>query len=313
MLTRGIIEVYKIGVPAVLLAPRYVTKPLGRLRMSDHTSLRRCTQCGESKPATTEYFYVDRSNKAGLTPQCIACRKAAWAANADVRNARARQKWADNREEINARLRARRAANRDAYNERTRQWKAANREKVNQANREWHAKNREAISEKARAKREANPQWAKDRANRWYVRHKESELPRRRELRQGNLTQYRKSGAAKERARQARKAELPSSYTTKQWQAALDYFGGCCAACGRQPGLFHTLAMDHWIPVSSPNCPGHIATNIVPLCHGMGGCNNSKSNQEPLEWALQKFGKRKGKEVVARIQTYFDAISIRGG
>lgn len=279
--------------------------------MSDHTSLRRCTQCGESKPATTEHFYVDRSNKAGLTPQCIACRKAAWAAKADVRNSRARQKWADNREAINTRKRELHAANREARNERSRLWKAANREKVNQANREWHAKNREEIAAKARAKREADPQQAKDRANRWYAKHRDTELPRRRELRLANLTASRQAGVVKQQAREARKAEIPSSFSAEQWQSALDYFSGCCAACGRSPGLFHTLAMDHWIPLSSPICPGHIATNIVPLCHGLDGCNNSKSSADGTQWAIEKFGKRKGTEIVTRILAYFGAISTR--
>jgi bacterioferritin-associated ferredoxin len=116
-------------------------------------------------------------------------------------------------------------------------------------------------------------------------------------------------------AMQRRKARclcLPDTLTEKNWDHALEYFHGCCAVCGRQLNdLFgeHTAAMDHWIPLSSPDCPGTVTTNIIPLCHGIDGCNQSKGAREPLAWLKWKFGKRKAKQILKRIQAYFDSIS----
>lgn len=117
--------------------------------------------------------------------------------------------------------------------------------------------------------------------------------------------------------REARIKSLPIAFDHSEWQRALEYFNGCCAVCGRQLNdLFgeHTAAADHWIPLASSDCPGTIPTNIVPLCHGVGGCNNSKSNTQPYEWLVSKFGKRKAAEINARIQAYFDYVkSLTGG
>jgi hypothetical protein len=111
--------------------------------------------------------------------------------------------------------------------------------------------------------------------------------------------------------RRARKLALPDYFTILDWQYALDYFNDCCAACGRQlTDLFgtHKANADHWIPLASPDCPGTVPGNIVPLCGGEGGCNNSKSDKDPEEWLIARFGKRKGKAILQRINAYFDWI-----
>lgn len=105
--------------------------------------------------------------------------------------------------------------------------------------------------------------------------------------------------------RRDREQAKPTNFTENQWKYALNYFGGCCAVCGRPPGLWHIIAMDHWIPLSNDNCPGTTIGNIVPLCHGQDGCNNSKKDRLPQEWLIWKFGKRKAKSIEARIMEYF--------
>lgn len=108
-----------------------------------------------------------------------------------------------------------------------------------------------------------------------------------------------------------RKDKLPATLSPSDWRHALDYFHGCCAVCGRQlKDLFgeHTAAMDHWIPLSSPDCPGTVPTNIVPLCHGVGGCNNQKGNKNPQQWLEGKFSKRKSDEISRLIQNYFNSL-----
>lgn len=107
--------------------------------------------------------------------------------------------------------------------------------------------------------------------------------------------------------RAAEKRGLCADFTLQDWNAALDYFDNHCAACGRQPGLWHTLAMDHWIPLSSQDCPGTVPWNMVPLCHGQGGCNNSKHKRNARVWLIDKFGKRKGMAILRRIETYLES------
>jgi hypothetical protein len=115
------------------------------------------------------------------------------------------------------------------------------------------------------------------------------------------------------RNRRARKRGLPNTFTIEQWEQALNYFDGCCAICGRQLndmfGEFKAAA-DHWIPLSyqGDDNPGTVATNIIPLCQGLNGCNNRKNNTMPNEWLKREFGKRKAKKIMIRIQEYFDSL-----
>ncbi len=112
---------------------------------------------------------------------------------------------------------------------------------------------------------------------------------------------------------QARIRELPKTLSATEWQHALNYFNGYCAACGRtsiDSGGSHKISIDHWIPLSykGDDNPGTVAANIVPLCHGWNGCNNRKYNTMPDEWLEREFGKRKAKKIAARIQSYFDSL-----
>jgi hypothetical protein len=103
-----------------------------------------------------------------------------------------------------------------------------------------------------------------------------------------------------------RKRELPHSFTGKDWDRALDYWGHKCAICERPRGLWHTLAQDHWIPLTNPDCPGTDPTNILPLCHGTDGCNNSKGKHNPETWLKKKLGKKKATQKLAEIHAYFE-------
>lgn len=143
---------------------------------------------------------------------------------------------------------------------------------------------------------ERNPMPYRQRAQAWVKAHP---------------IQAKRNAVAGWHKRAARKRLLPDTLTTSEWKRAIEHFHGCCAVCGRQSDdLFgtHTIAADHWIPLSSPDCPGTVAWNIVPLCHGVGGCNNSKNSKDPVEWLKGKFGKRHAAEILARINTYLEEV-----
>lgn len=116
--------------------------------------------------------------------------------------------------------------------------------------------------------------------------------------------------------RRARARAMLCDFTIEQRNFAVNYFNNVCAVCG-EPfyDLFgeRTLALDHWIPINAHDCPGTTATNMIPLCHGKNGCNNSKLDYDPHKWLVKKFGRRKAREILARIEAYFDAVRERFG
>lgn len=180
-------------------------------------------------------------------------------------------------------------------------WYRSNKERCIEKSKVWHDANSERYAKSHKAWMDANKKRHSDSMKAWYKANREHAVEVAKAWRKANPD---KQKAGKIRYR-SRKQSLPDKFTATDWQIAIDYFGGCCAACGRPPGLWHTLAADHWIPISKggPTTPD----NIIPLCHGQDGCNNSKHNKMPDEWLVWKFGKRKGREILKRIETFLDS------
>jgi hypothetical protein len=111
--------------------------------------------------------------------------------------------------------------------------------------------------------------------------------------------------------RRARRAALPDTFTETEANFMLTYWHFCCAICGNQRGFFWSLAHDHWIPLASPQCPGTIAENIIPLCHGQGGCNNSKADKDPVVWLKSRYSSHQVKRILAAIEAYFAVVRSR--
>lgn len=255
--------------------------------------LRRCTKCLQEFPATPEYFFRRTASKSGLQAVCRECASKYYTQRNRAKGHKPKNylliegnerrcikchQWKTNTPEYFYRD----ASKADGIspicktcaNTQKQNWRANNPDKVRAgARRDW-LRNIEVIRERARLFVRNNPHKVK--------------------------VHYQK--------RQARKRSLPDTLTQDEWQRTLEYFNGCCAVCKRPPGLWHTLAMDHWIPVAHPECPGTVRTNAVPLCHGIDGCNNSKGNKLPAEWLTEKYGARKGRAILKRIQTYLDNV-----
>lgn len=245
------------------------------------TLAKHCTQCDNTYPATAEYFTRSRNRAFGLYSYCRTCRAAN---DAEYRKTNAAT--------LAQRKRARRLENHDATLEKERVVRAERREVFIEIKRRYYAKNRNVIKQKWLAIRDVE----NEKRRVWRSMNRDAVLARKR-----------LSGVAHKQNRRARKKGLPDAFSSADWQRALDCFGGCCAVCGRPAGLFHTLAADHWVALSSPQCPGTIPTNIVPLCHGINGCNNAKSSRDAIEWLVCEYGVGKGKAIAGRIQAYFDS------
>lgn len=271
-----------------------------------NTLLKQCSQCGQCKPLTPEYWYRDKQKSDGYYSSCKSC------IAENVTNKRlgiakpllhkfplseiicsicgntlpatpeffSRHKWSHSglRSDCKMCVRRYRQENREKIGQKQKEWSTKNKEKHNQLKAKWVKENREIARQHARNARKR----VDKRLRSLYVTRRE-----------------------------ARKRNLPDTMTLEQWTQCLDYFNGCCAVCGRQlKDLFgtHTVAEDHWIPLASPDCPGTVATNIIPLCHGIDGCNNKKYSKMPDVWLKQEYGTRKANEILARINAYFEWV-----
>lgn len=160
---------------------------------------------------------------------------------------------------------------------------------------EYYQKNKSKINER-------NKKWSKEN----------SEFVREYNRKWGKLNKT-KRDAYKANYR-ARKHSLPETLTKDDIDNMLDYFNHSCAVCERPFDLFTRPELDHWIPLTSADCPGTIPTNIVPLCGNRHGfvsytaCNPSKSNKDAEQWLIDKYGKTKAKRILKQINKYFEFI-----
>jgi len=210
-----------------------------------------------------------------------------------------------------------RAEHHEMVLEKKRQYRLDNPEKVRAQERVAREMNRQVRRERHKLAYWRNHEIERERGKRSYQKHKAARLHAQREYYVENQESireyqrnYRRRNPEKKKAqdirRRATKLGLPDSFSAGDWNLAVAFFDGCCAVCGRQPGLWHTLAADHWIPLRSPDCPGTVTWNIVPLCHGDGGCNNSKHARNPADWLIATYGKRKGMVILRRVEEFLE-------
>lgn len=229
---------------------------------------KRCTKCGETFPATPEYFFRNKEGKYGLAAQCKPCR-------AEYSH----QHNLANQERILERKRIYRERNREQTREYALNYYYSHREERLKYSHDYQNNHKDQRRESHRAYREANLELCRDRSRR----------------------------------RRAKKQELPVDWAAQDSIYAIDYFHGCCAICGRPlADLFgeHYLSMDHWIPLSDPRAdnPGTVPGNLLPLCHGIDGCNNHKKNHDPIDWLKARYGSRKAATILKRIEEFFATV-----
>lgn len=244
---------------------------------------KRCPTCNILKPFAA--FGKNKCRSDGLQTRCKVCRKEFRDRHKDNINAANRRYFVEHRDELNARARDDRRSNPEKYRKRDRKRYQRDREK-----------------RLACIRRSRDPEKRRKNKRGHYARHREIESKKRRLYKREHRTQ----ATISTQRHRAAKRQLPATFTTLDWKRALEYFGGCCAYCGRPPGFWRTLARDHFIPQAKGG--GYTPENILPACHGDDGCNNTKSARDPVEWLNEKFGKRKAKQILKRIQDYFDSL-----
>lgn len=222
------------------------------------TDLKRCSKCGQEKPATLEYWHRDRAAKDGLRTVCKACAK--------KRSRRYRQENADKVREANRRYRKD-----NLKKERARERRSYQNNKKGKT--DYYQKNRDQKLLYAKQYRENNREKIKQYNQAYGTRKREHERERLRRFRKNNpekIKQYKHN-------RRALKLNAPGTHTAEDIQLIYDRQGGRCWWCQCElNGEYH---VDHRIPLSRGG--SNDASNIVISC---AVCNQSKYDKLPHEW-----------------------------
>ncbi len=131
--------------------------------------IKKCTKCGEERPATAEYFSRTVRAKGGLHSWCKSCKNKHYEENWEQISASNKKYYEENREKIKADHKKYREENSEKiiayqkkYNEENREKKRADHKKYHEENQEYHkkyyAKNREKVKARNKKYREENPE-----------------------------------------------------------------------------------------------------------------------------------------------------------
>lgn len=241
---------------------------------------KRCSTCEVFKPLTE--FYKNRCMPDGLQNVCKSCTsaygKSHYARNTEKVLQRHMEYWKENREWLHIHQREKYQDNRDKESERKR------RDRVNRPD---EYKRRSSVY------RENNKEKLQRKSLEHYQTHREMILQRGREY----YSKHPEKAYVRQQRRRARRQALPDNYTQADREYALIYWHYSCAVCKST----NHIELDHWIPLNSPDCPGTILKNMLPLCRR---CNRSKRYNDPLIWLRKRYPKDSEK-ILESILKYF--------
>lgn len=286
----------------------------------DTTPHKTCPKCGESKPATIEFFSRSNRRASGFDVYCKICQKAYRDANKERQREYDRARWAAtdkererenkrayreaNKEQISKRKHQYYLANQEAEKARTKAWIEANKEHVIERRRAYYEAKREQITAKNRAHyaangekfaayRAANRERRIEQMRAWHEANKEhvkeyariyDERNKERKAKNWRVWYVANRESVYARAKFARHARRARIRSAKGNFTIKDVE----AQFARQKGKCYycgskvgdTYHVDHIVPLSRGGSNG--PENIVIACPP---CNLSKGNKLPHEWS----------------------------
>lgn len=174
------------------------------------------------------------------------------------------------------------AKNAEKFRARARKFNKDHPEKIRAAYVRWRDKDLDkfhAIRRKAAKKwYHANPKKAAEMRDRWIAENYEYYLAEARTRSLKWAKDNPDAAKAKFHRRRARKLSVGGSWTAEEWQRLKKRYAYKCLACHRSEKLLVSLGLtltpDHVLPLNKLG--SNDISNIQPLCHGRGGCNNKK-------------------------------------
>jgi hypothetical protein len=172
-------------------------------------------------------------------------------------------------------------------------YREKHREEIRENNRRWVRLNPESSKAHKKKWAKANPEALREKQKRLYRENPEKFRKLSREYRKNNpevQTKRRHANIEKtrEETRHRRSLRLQNGgwHTLCQWLQMKETFGSICLCCRRSEGELKSLGLllvpDHIVPISRGGSDD--ISNIQPLCHGKGGCNNRKGNREAVDY-----------------------------
>lgn len=161
-------------------------------------------------------------------------------------------------------------------------YRTQNPERYAAANKRWRQRHPEKHVARQLRYARRNPDKIKAKVDRW------RKTPRYQQYLDRHAAQLRKKykenpTKAYDKAclRRARKVAAPGHWTQSEWLVLKASFGNKCLACGKSEQelllLGRKLVPDH-IQALAKTGPNYLS-NLQPLCHGRGGCNNRKGTK----------------------------------
>lgn len=239
------------------------------LKKIDPQLYKQCNKCRTWKPRRKPYYHRHSSSPDNLQYNCVTCQR-----KADI------ERYQQKGEQLRAAKQERYHANPEEHRQRVRDYHSRNPERHKRAAAEWN---------------QANPE--RHRVNQRRYRNSEKGLEYERQYAAANRALMN----LKETRRRARKRNLPDTFTHQDYERMMTYWGDCCAITGAADNL----QLDHWIPLNSPDCPGTVPTNIIPLSASM---NASKQDKDPAQWLRKVFASDIADEILTKITSYFQYL-----
>ena len=209
-----------------------------------------CTKCGETLPATTEYFYKAKGGKYGLNSTCKKCKAE-----------RDKQYYENNKDKVREQNKQYYEANKDKHSKYMKQWYEANKDKRLEQQKQYYEDNKDKISEYHKQYCEANKDKIAERGKQW------------RATPQGQIVVFNSSCR-----RRIKEQNQGNGITKERWLACMKFFGFRCAYSGQVLSK-DTRSLDHIKPLNQGG--KHEIWNVVPMDRGL---NSSKQDKDMEEW-----------------------------
>lgn len=133
---------------------------------------KKCTKCGEEKPATKEFFYADKQYPSGIRPICKICSEKHYQEHKERIALQRKEHYRNNRERILTANREKYAKNYNGIQESTRERYQKNRDRNLITKRLYHNKNREKANAISRRYHAANRDLSNAKRRDYYVNHR---------------------------------------------------------------------------------------------------------------------------------------------